>query len=135
MYQFEPWNFADLLDDIPEEKTVVYNAHYVEYDYVTSECVHPRIKAIVAERICHLEKKLIHRCAKVLACSDNDKRKFMELYAVSNDKVEIVPNGIRKIDLTGLPRKPSSLYSYPSFRALKGARCLPAEMPRITMSR
>jgi glycosyltransferase involved in cell wall biosynthesis len=119
VYQFEHPNFADLLDDIPEEKTVVYNAHNVEYDYVTSECVHPRVKGIVAKRFYGLERKLIQRCAKVLACSDNDKRRFMELYAVSNDKLEIVPNGIRKIDLTGRTAKPRSLDRFPELSTFK----------------
>src|SRR5918999_2661181 len=113
VYQFEHPNFADLLVDIAEEKTVVYNAHNVEHDYVTSACVHPRVKAIVAKRIYHLEKRLIQRSAKVLACSDDDKRRFMEFYGVSNDKLEIVPNGIRKIDPNGRSEKPSSLDRFP----------------------
>lgn len=119
VYQFEHPNFADLLHDIPEEKIVVYNAHNVEYDYVTSECVHARIKAIVAKRIYNLEEKLIQRSARVIACSDDDKRRFMELYAVSNDKLEVVPNGIRKIDLTGRTAKPSVFERFPELSTFK----------------
>ena len=99
VYQFEHPNLADLLDGIPQNKTVIYNAHNVEYDYVASECSNRWIKTVVAKRIYNLEKKLIERCVRVLACSGNDKRRFMELYGTTDDRIQIIPNGIRKIAL------------------------------------
>jgi Glycosyltransferase Family 4 len=119
VYQFEHPNLADLLDTVPKERAVVYNAHNVEYDYLTSECAHPTVKAIVAKRIYGLEKKLVQRCAKVLACSNNDKRRFMELYDAPKDKIEIIPNGIQKINVAGCTEKSDSLDRFPELSTFK----------------
>jgi hypothetical protein len=109
VYQFEHPNFADLLDHIAPEKRVIYNAHNVEYDYSVSECVAEWTKNITGKRIYRLEKKLLHRCSTVLACSENDKQRFIELYAMPREKIEVVPNGISNIPLTnwnGQTREP-----------------------------
>jgi hypothetical protein len=97
VYQFEHANFADLLDGIAPEKPVVYNAHNVEYDHVTSECFAKWAKAITAKRIYSLERKVIQRCARVLACSENDKKRFMQLYAARGEEIEVISNGIKEI--------------------------------------
>lgn len=97
IYQFEHASFADLVDAIPAEKPIVYDAHNVEYDYVSSECSNRLLQRIVATRMFSLEGKLAERASLILACSQEDKQRFVELYNVSSDKIVIAPNGIRKV--------------------------------------
>lgn len=114
VYQFEHPNFADLLDPIAPEKPVIYNAHNVEYDYTRSECIATWAKNIAGNRIYKLERKLIQRCGSVLACSENDKRRLMELYATPGDRIEVVPNGIKEIPLANGTRETRDLGAFPS---------------------
>jgi glycosyltransferase involved in cell wall biosynthesis len=100
VYQFEHPNFADLLDLIAPGRPVTYNAHNVEYDYTTSECGAQWTKAVTAKRLYKLEKKLVRRCSAVLACSENDRQRFIELYAAPAEATEVIPNGIREIAAT-----------------------------------
>jgi hypothetical protein len=107
--QFEHASFADLLDDVPCDVPVVYDAHNVEYDYVQSEVSGGWFKKLVARRIGTLEEKLVRRAARIIACTEQDKRRFSQLYGVPEHRVAIIPNGIREISMasrTGSTRMP-----------------------------
>lgn len=113
VYQFEHPNFADLLDSVALDKPVIYNAHNVEYDYTMSECIGTLAKTITGKRIYKLEKKLMQRCGRVLVCSEEDKRRLMELYATPGDRIEVVPNGIKEIPLGNGTREMEDLGAFP----------------------
>jgi glycosyltransferase involved in cell wall biosynthesis len=101
VYQFEHASFADLIEHIPQDCVVIYNAQNVEYDYCLSECSPEWAKRLVGRRMFALEKKLVDRATKILVCSEEDRRRLAHLYSVSPDKIEIVPNGIREIAPVG----------------------------------
>lgn len=96
IYEFEHASFADLIDHIPPEKIIIYNSQNVEYDYVRSECRSGLVKTLVSKRIHNLEKKIILRSAKIFACSEEDKNRFIELYGIEENKVSIIGNGINQ---------------------------------------
>ena len=96
IYQFEHASFADLVDYLPREKIIIYSSQNVEYDYVRSECRSELVKTLISKRIYDLEKKLILRSTKILACSEEDKKRFIELYGVEESKVLIIPNGFNQ---------------------------------------
>ena len=119
VYQFEHASFADLVDYIPPEKTVVYDAHNVEYDYVKSECRNKFAETLSLRKIYYLEKKLVLRCAKILACSEQDKKRFIELYGVKEDKILIIPNGIRQISENNFEEAHHAIKKFPKLALFK----------------
>jgi len=97
VFQFEHVFFGDLLNYIPSGKPVLYDAHNIEYDYCRSECGMRAIKKIVGKRIYRLEKALVQAAAITIACSEEEKSRFVNLYEVSEKKIKILPNGIKEI--------------------------------------
>lgn len=97
IYQFEHASFSDLIDHIPQEKIIIYDAHNVEYDYVKSECRSKFIKNLSLKRIHDFEKKIISRSQSIFVCSEEDKNRFIELYGTGKDKFYVVPNGIQQV--------------------------------------
>jgi glycosyltransferase involved in cell wall biosynthesis len=95
--QFEHASFADLVDRIPPEKPIVYDAHNVEYDYVLSETSTVWARDLVGARIGRLERKLVSRATRILACSNQDKHRLSQLYGVPEQRIEVIPNGVRAI--------------------------------------
>lgn len=94
IYQFEHAQFASLVDLIPEDKPIIYDAHNVEFDYVSDECQGNFKTKIVGNRIFNKESKLVNRAAHILTCSPGDKKRLCELYHIDDSKVSLVPNGI-----------------------------------------
>jgi glycosyltransferase involved in cell wall biosynthesis len=92
--QFEGTSFGDLVDYIPSNKIVVYDAHNVEYDYEQFESRFPRITKISTRRIHKLENKLVQRADKILTCSSKDAQRLSQLYGVEEKKCTTIPNGI-----------------------------------------
>jgi glycosyltransferase involved in cell wall biosynthesis len=107
-YQFEHASFADLLDHIPPDKLVIYDAHNIETDYVSAECSNHWARQIVSRRIYKLEKRLVERAVYTLACSEQDRQRLAQLYGVSASRIKVVPNGIRAIahDVVSVMRLP-----------------------------
>ncbi|MBU4376101.1 MAG: glycosyltransferase [Candidatus Omnitrophica bacterium] len=97
IYQFEHASFADLLDHLPSQKIVIYDAHNVEYDYVKSECRTAFANKLALNRIYDLEKKLILRSAGIFTCSEEDKNRFVALYGAEKDKISVIPNGVKQV--------------------------------------
>ena len=118
IYQFEHASFADLLDYLPAEKIVVYNSQNVEHDYVKSECHTGFAESLSLKRIYSFENKLIQRSAKIFACSEEDRKRFIELYNTSEDKISIIPNGVSdEIDVH--LRKEDAIKKFPALSGFK----------------
>lgn len=94
IYQFEHASFADLIDFLPQHSKIIYDAHNVEFDYAGSECRARFLKNIVSKRMYRLEKKLAVSAAKIFVCSQEDKKRFVDLYRIAEDKIIFVPNGV-----------------------------------------
>jgi glycosyltransferase involved in cell wall biosynthesis len=93
-YQFEHASFTDLIEELPRGKPIIYNSQNVEFDYVSAECRNGLIKRLAERRLYALEEKLVASSAKIFACSQEDKDRFIGLYGADKDKIEIIPNGI-----------------------------------------
>lgn len=116
--QFEHASFADLLDSIPAGKVVSYNAHNVEYDYVSAECGSDWTRRVAASRIRRLEERLIRASDVVLSCSQNDIDRFRQLYSLRPEEArfEIVPNGVH---LRGMDREADGADVFQRFPGLR----------------
>lgn len=119
IYQFEHAQFASLVDFIPAEKTVLYDAHNVEFDYVYDECKNRRSADFVRERIYKKESKLVNRATHIFTCSAGDKERLCKLYSLDKSKVSIVPNGVSP---PSLQLSPSSSQVPCHFRTLQKYR-------------
>lgn len=97
VYQFEHSQFTNLIDWIPEQAIITYDAHNVEYDYIRSECKGKWAKEIAGRRIYALEKKMITRAAHTFVVSRNDQERFMSLYKLSATPFSLAPNGIETV--------------------------------------
>ena len=92
--QIEHASFADLVEALPPGMPVVYDAHNVEHDYVTSECRQPIVRDLVGRRIFGLEGALARRADHIAACSADDARRLAQFYGAPEDRISVVPNGI-----------------------------------------
>lgn len=119
IYQFEHASFSDLIDHIPQEKIIVYNAHNVEYDYVKSECRSKFIRNLSLKRIHDFEKKIISRSTSIFVCSEEDKNRLIELYGACKDKFFVVPNGIQQIFHKKLRGKYDIIREFPGLKKFK----------------
>lgn len=94
--QFEHAFLAGLLDAVPKDHTVVYDAHNVDSDYVESECRSELARRIARRRMRFLENALLERADHVFACSGDDRTRFEEVFSVSTSKISLAPNGIAR---------------------------------------
>jgi hypothetical protein len=97
IYQFEHPHLADLVDQIPKNKIITYDAHNVEHDYTGSECSRAWVESLCGRRLYRLEKKIGQTASHIFACSRNDKDRLNELYGISPLKISLAPNGIRPV--------------------------------------
>ena len=96
LVQMEHSYWGGLAGALPRELPVVYMAHNVEYDYLRSECRHTPVRTRVGRRAWALEKALVDRAARIVACSSNDRDRLTELYAATN-RIRVTPHGIREL--------------------------------------
>ena len=96
-YQLEHPFFGDLIEHLPRDRPIVYDAHNVEYDYVRSECDRDAVSTFVGDRIRLLESDLARRASRVLVCSKPELERFVDLYDIRADKLRVLPNGVRRI--------------------------------------
>jgi hypothetical protein len=97
IYQFEHTQFATLIDKIPRNKIIIYNAHNVEYDYTRYECHNKFVESVSKKRIYFLEKKMVGAASHIFSCSQDDKKRFHDLYETPLSKISIAPNGISPV--------------------------------------
>ena len=94
--------FVDLTRRLPSTVRVIYGSQNVEFDYVSAECRSDFVRRLAGGRVRALEAELTRRAAGVFACTEADARRFRELYAVSADRLTVLPNGI---DLDAVDRE------------------------------
>lgn len=125
--QFEGVSFANLVDYLPKNKTVVYNAHNIEYDYAKAESGWRWVNKICQNRIYKLEKKLAQRADRIIACSSNDSERMAKLYNVNAERIGVVPNGvhfekkIQRQDIESISNKFPTLMSFPQRAIFSGS--------------
>jgi Glycosyltransferase Family 4 len=95
--QFEHIPFSSLLELVPTDTKVVYDAHNVEYDYVQGECsgLSEPLSRMIGRRVAQCESRLLNRADSVLVVSESDEERFRQLYGVQKDKFVMVPNGVK----------------------------------------
>ena len=75
------------------DKILVYNSYNVEYDLQKD-----MLKGVLGIWLCRMvkkaEKKACRMADLVLATSENDKKRFVDLYGISPRKIVLVPNGV-----------------------------------------
>ncbi len=91
-----PWIFPFVVDTLDNSKQlIVYDSHNCEGLL--------RVKLIddgsaVANKICReavrCEAELCKAADLILACSEEDKQSYINLYGINSDKIIIVPNGV-----------------------------------------
>jgi glycosyltransferase involved in cell wall biosynthesis len=125
--QFEQASFGDIVDHIPGNKTVVYDAHNVEAEYVASECRYQWTEKISTRRIFNLENNIVQRADQILACSENDAKKICDIYGTLENKLKIIHNGIhidgpaRQCNIDYIKRKFPKLLGYKSIAIFSGS--------------
>ena len=92
--QFEHVSFARVAMRTPSRQIVVYGSHNVEYDYARGECRSDWSAGVTGRRIARLEADLIARSHHVMAVSQGDCLRFVELYNADPDAMTVAPNGI-----------------------------------------
>ena len=95
--QFEQCFLAGLLDHVPESTVVIYNAHNVDCDYISSECRSRLVRSIAAGRVRQIERALTKRASHVFVCSREDGERIQTLYQTPADKINLAPNGIAPV--------------------------------------
>ena len=87
-----PWIYLLVKNDL-DGKVVVYDSQNVE-GYLRAVLLdNGGFGSEMAKHVAALEYELCHRADLVLACSNEDRQLFNELYEVPFEKVLIVPNG------------------------------------------
>ncbi|MGH7833806.1 MAG: glycosyltransferase [Candidatus Binatia bacterium] len=116
IYQFEHPHLAALVDRIPENKIITYDAHNVEHDYIRSECGARWVESVSGRRLYRLEKKIGQTASHIFTCSRNDKDRFNELYGISPLKISVAPNGIRPPPAFSETAEPAMFQKHPRLR-------------------
>ncbi|ACL01722.1 glycosyl transferase group 1 [Desulfatibacillum aliphaticivorans] len=91
------WNTLKYRTDSP----VIYDAHNCEYTLMRSLAEGNLFKPILTHKTKVLEGDLCRRAKVILACSEEDKQAFVDVYKLDPGKISIVENG------TDIPPLPS----------------------------
>lgn len=84
--------FAPWLERLPAGVLRVYGSANVEHDFAHRRASqYGRLRARLANEVAELERRVVAASDVVFACTDQDARRFEELYGVSD--VAVVPNG------------------------------------------
>jgi hypothetical protein len=92
--QFEHSQFGRIASLLPPCKTIVYDAHNVEYDYARSECNARWSAELVGRRIAKLEQVLVSISNHIMTTTLEDCHRLSKLYNVDQSVMSIAPNGI-----------------------------------------
>ena len=84
---FEGCWHAEILNQIPEDKIVIYNAHNVEYLLKSQVYTDRFTKKYLLPRIFLLEKQLLERADYIFALSPADKEEFVKRYRIKPEKI------------------------------------------------
>ncbi len=97
IYQFEHIQFAALMNLVPSDKKVIYDAHNIEYYYNRAECKTGWVREIVGQKVFQLEKTLMERADHTFAVSAENQKKLSEMYNIDIEKISVAPNGMREL--------------------------------------
>lgn len=90
-----PWIFP-LVEDLlrPSEQLIVYDSHNVE-GYLRAMLLddHDGPGAGIVKGVVEVEKRLCEQAQLILACSQEDRQLFHDLYGTDLRKIRLVPNG------------------------------------------
>lgn len=93
IYQFEfPW-LTSLYEEIPRDKTKIFVAHNVEFDWYQNEINRTLFPQYYSNRIKKIEEYALKNCDKVISVSNADKNRFIKFYGIEENKIEVIPNG------------------------------------------
>lgn len=97
----EQIQLASLLEVIPPGIPVVHGSQNVEYDYVRDECRAAWVWQLIRKRIRSLEARLVRQSDHVMAVCANDRNRLASLYQIPAEKINVIHNGIGKIQSLG----------------------------------
>ena len=90
-----PWMYGCLRDLVRGSgKLIIYDAQNCEAVLRAKLLGGNDFGACLAESVKWIEGQLCHESDLILACSEEDKRAFVEVYGVKPQKIVIVPNGV-----------------------------------------
>lgn len=118
-----PWMYGCLRDMISGSgKLIIYDSHNCEALLRERLLGRSGFGGCLAKQVKWLEGQLCHESDLILACSEEDKQAFIELYRVKPEKIIVIPNGV---DVRAIqPATPTARanakkkLSIPSFAAL-----------------
>lgn len=87
-------------------KSLIYSAHNVEYDLKRAITPKSLIGTYLIRHTFKREKELCQLADRIVACTQADKERFVELYTISPDKISVIPNGFDST--TTKPQTPES---------------------------
>jgi glycosyltransferase involved in cell wall biosynthesis len=90
-----PWMYGCLRDMVRGSgKLIIYDSQNCEAVLRKKLLSSNEFGICLAESVRWIEEQLCHDSDLILACSEEDKRTFIELYGVKREKIIIVPNGV-----------------------------------------
>lgn len=97
-----PWGIiiAKLITKTIQKKVpIVYDAHNVEYDMIRSMFAsnnkYSYLEKLIATNYVYFQEKIaVSYVSHILVVSQKDKRRFMEIYDVSDNKLTVIPSGV-----------------------------------------
>src|SRR5919108_2795226 len=90
-----PWMYGCLRDKVRDSgKLIIYDAQNCEAMLREQLLARNGFGRCLAESVKWLEGQLCHECDLILACSEEDRQAFVELYGIQPQKIVLVPNGV-----------------------------------------
>jgi glycosyltransferase involved in cell wall biosynthesis/GT2 family glycosyltransferase len=90
-----PWMYGCLQDMVRESgKLIIYDAQNCEAMLREQLLASNEFGRCLAHSVKWVEGQLCHESDLILACSEEDRQTFVELYGIKPQKIVIVPNGV-----------------------------------------
>lgn len=95
--QFEQAYWGGLAAVTRADQVVTYDAHNVEFDYLTSEADSEWARRWTAARALYAEGVLCRRADLTVCCTQEDADRLAELYSIEPETMMLAPNGIQPL--------------------------------------
>lgn len=90
-----PWVYPAVSTRIDlRKKIIIYDSHNFEYILRKTLLGSTPFASCLSQNVRFLEDELCKNADIILACSDEDKRSFIQYYRVNAEKIKIFPNGV-----------------------------------------
>lgn len=123
--QFEQAYWGGLAAATSPGQVVTYDAHNVEFDYLTSEADSEWARRWTAKRALHAEGVLCRRADLTVCCTQEDADRLAELYSIAPETMMLAPNGIQPLAQPATTGPPSELHAdwtrYPRWAIFSGS--------------